>query len=191
MARRPAAAPDRGNAPERSWPRTTAMARQALRVLAAAMRVMACPAEDVIAGKPGAGTLTFVGLAGMIDPIRPEVKDAIDECRSAGIRPVMITGDHRDTAVAIARQLGISGAGRARPSPARSWTSMSDEELAQARATLSASTPACQPGAQGAHRQRLAGRGQDRVHDRRRRQRRARASKPPTSAWPWASPAPT
>ena len=43
----------------------------------------------------------------MIDPIRPEVKAAIAECRSAGIRPIMITGDHRDTAVAIAKQLGI------------------------------------------------------------------------------------
>ncbi len=51
--------------------------------------------------------LTFLGLAGMIDPIRPEVKAAIEECRTAGIRPVMITGDHRDTAVAIAKQLGI------------------------------------------------------------------------------------
>ena len=43
----------------------------------------------------------------MIDPVRPEVKDAIAQCRSAGIRPIMITGDHVDTAVAIARELGI------------------------------------------------------------------------------------
>ena len=49
----------------------------------------------------------FLGLAGMIDPVRPEVKDAIEECRHAGIRAVMITGDHKDTAVAIAKELGI------------------------------------------------------------------------------------
>lgn len=51
--------------------------------------------------------LCFMGLSGMIDPIRPEVKAAIVECKEAGIRPVMITGDHRDTAVAIAKELGI------------------------------------------------------------------------------------
>ena len=83
-----------------------AMADKALRVLAVAMRFW----DD----KPADNTpeyleqeLVFVGLTGMIDPVRPEVKAAIEECRAAGIRPVMITGDHKDTAVAIAKELGI------------------------------------------------------------------------------------
>jgi Ca2+-transporting ATPase len=82
------------------------MADKALRVLAAAVKVYdEIPADT----SPEAleNNLVIVGLAGMIDPIRPEVKDAIDECATAGIRAVMITGDHRDTAVAIAKDLGI------------------------------------------------------------------------------------
>lgn len=51
--------------------------------------------------------LCFVGLTGMIDPVRPEVKSAINECKQAGIRTIMITGDHKDTAVAIAKELGL------------------------------------------------------------------------------------
>ena len=51
--------------------------------------------------------LIFIGLVGMIDPCRPEVYDAIKECRDAGIRPIMFTGDHKDTAVAIGKDLGI------------------------------------------------------------------------------------
>lgn len=83
-----------------------AMADQALRVLSAAKKDLeaepaAYEAELVECD------LCFIGLVGMIDPVRPEVKPAIDECRSAGIRPIMITGDHKDTAVAIAMQLGI------------------------------------------------------------------------------------
>ncbi|MBE6561924.1 MAG: cation-translocating P-type ATPase [Ruminococcaceae bacterium] len=82
------------------------LADKALRVLAAACREHTAEPASYEPEKMENG-LTFLGLAGMIDPIRPEVKDSIEQCRSAGIRPVMITGDHKDTAVAIARQLGI------------------------------------------------------------------------------------
>ena len=83
-----------------------AMADKALRVLAAAKRHWAERPTD---NTPEflEQNLVFLGLCGMIDPVRPEVKAAIEECRSAGIRPVMITGDHKDTAVAIAKELGI------------------------------------------------------------------------------------
>ena len=83
-----------------------AMADRALRVLAAAeCRWDALPEDCSPANLEH--ELCFIGLTGMIDPVRPEVKAAIDECRRAGIRPIMITGDHKDTAVAIARELGI------------------------------------------------------------------------------------
>ena len=83
-----------------------AMADKALRVLAVAMRKWEQQPTD---NSPAylEQDLCFVGLTGMIDPVRPEVKAAIQECRNAGIRPVMITGDHKDTAVAIAKELGI------------------------------------------------------------------------------------
>jgi P-type Ca2+ transporter type 2C len=81
-------------------------ADKALRVLAAAYRK-----HDTMPGSTGPEDLeqelVFIGLTGMIDPVRPEVKAAIEECRTAGIKPVMITGDHINTAVAIAQELGI------------------------------------------------------------------------------------
>ncbi len=82
------------------------MADKALRVLCAAYREYS---EMPSSFEPEAleQELTFIGLTGMIDPVRPEVVDAIKECRTAGIRPIMITGDHRDTAIAIAMDLGI------------------------------------------------------------------------------------
>ena len=83
-----------------------AMADKALRVLAAAQRLWDVkPADN--SPENLEQELIFLGLTGMIDPVRPEVKAAIEECRRAGIRPVMITGDHKDTAVAIAKELGI------------------------------------------------------------------------------------
>ncbi len=107
-----------------------AMADRALRVLAVAKRDWA--------EKPADNTsefleqeLVFIGLTGMIDPVRPEVKAAIEECRSAGIRAVMITGDHKDTAVAIAKELGIiSDASEA--ITGAELNDISDEELREA-----------------------------------------------------------
>lgn len=107
-----------------------AMADRALRVLAAAERRWPQrPAE----GDPAQWEqdLCFLGLTGMMDPVRPEVAAAIAECRQAGIRPVMITGDHKDTAVAIGKQLQII------ESPEQALTgaeldALSDEELEQA-----------------------------------------------------------
>ena len=84
-----------------------AMADRALRVLAAAQRSWGDTLPEDISPETLEQDLCFIGLAGMIDPVRPEVKDAIHQCRKAGIRPVMITGDHKDTAVAIAKELDI------------------------------------------------------------------------------------
>lgn len=82
------------------------MADKALRVLACAKRDWD---EKPLQNDPQylEQNLIFIGLTGMIDPVRDEVKDAIQQCRNAGIRVVMITGDHKDTAVAIAKELDI------------------------------------------------------------------------------------
>jgi Ca2+-transporting ATPase len=85
------------------------MAKNALRVLGVAVRRM--PEAGRIDLNSVEDNLTFIGFWGMIDPPRPEVKDSINECRAAGIKPVMITGDHRDTATAIASELGLLGEG--------------------------------------------------------------------------------
>ncbi len=106
------------------------MADKALRVLAAACRMHDSePAEYT--SEALEHDLVFVGLCGMIDPVRPEVLDAIKACRTAGIRPIMITGDHKDTAVAIALELGII------TDPSQAITgaeldSLSDEEFERA-----------------------------------------------------------
>lgn len=82
------------------------MADRALRVLCAALRIWETAPLDYEPDNLET-ELCYIGLTGMIDPVRPEVKAAIEECGKAGIRPIMITGDHRDTAVAIAMELGI------------------------------------------------------------------------------------
>ena len=104
-----------------------AMADEALRVLALASRTYAEVPADC---SPAAleHDLVFCGLSGMIDPVRPEVADAIREAHDAGIRTVMITGDHIDTAVAIAKQLGIV-ADRSQAITGADLDRMSNEEL--------------------------------------------------------------
>ena len=82
------------------------LSREALRVLAVAVRELDGPPESVTADALERD-LTLLGLVGMIDPPRPEAKAAVELCRQAGIRPVMITGDHVATASAIAGELGI------------------------------------------------------------------------------------
>ena len=105
-----------------------AMADKALRVLACAMRVWEHE-PDSFEPEELEKNLCFVGLTGMIDPVRPEVKAAIDECVGAGVRPIMITGDHIDTAVAIAKELGILKDGD-RAITGSELSRMSDEEFA-------------------------------------------------------------
>lgn len=83
------------------------MADQALRVMASARRDWGNTAPEKFDASNLEKDMTFVGLSGMIDPVRPEVKAAIEEAHSAGMRVVMITGDHIDTAIAIATELGI------------------------------------------------------------------------------------
>ncbi|HIW71503.1 MAG TPA: cation-translocating P-type ATPase [Candidatus Levilactobacillus faecigallinarum] len=86
------------------------LATQAIRVLGFAYRVVTA-VPDPLTTETAEQDLTFAGLVGMIDPERPEVAQAVAEAQGAGIRPIMITGDHRDTAAAIATRLGIIQAG--------------------------------------------------------------------------------
>lgn len=85
--------------------KNTSMGQNALRVLAVAYKEVQGEVED---GDPNLESdLIFLGLVGMIDPARPEVKEAIADCKNAGIRAVMITGDHATTAQAIGREIGL------------------------------------------------------------------------------------
>jgi len=115
------------------------MAEAALRVLGAAYRELApgeAPEAAARAGSEGLERdLVFLGIAGMIDPPRLEVKDSIAICRRSGIGVAMITGDHKATALAIARELGIAeDAGEALSGP--EIDALSDAELAAAAATV-------------------------------------------------------
>jgi Ca2+-transporting ATPase len=101
------------------------MAARALRVLALAYREQ----PDSGQTEDPETDLVFAGLVGMIDPPREEVKEAVGKCREAGIRPVMITGDHPATALAIARELGIAESGD-RALPGRELDDWSDDALA-------------------------------------------------------------
>lgn len=105
------------------------MGGQALRVLAIARRyINEIPSELTTFNTET--DLQLIGLVGIIDPARPEAKVAVAECKKAGIRTIMITGDHKNTASAIARELGILEPGQEAISGAE-LDKMSDEELAK------------------------------------------------------------
>lgn len=104
------------------------MARQALRVLAVAVKeISEVPAE--ISAATVENDLVFLGMVGMIDPPRDEVRVAVEECKQAGIKPVMITGDHKITATAIASSLGIMDDQNSVALSGADVEKMSDEEL--------------------------------------------------------------
>ena len=105
-----------------------AMAARALRVLALADRHHPDPDHEAVRKEEG---LIFVGLVGMIDPPREEAKAAVRKCQAAGIRPVMITGDHPATALAIARELGLAREAD-RALTGQELDRLSDAELADA-----------------------------------------------------------
>ncbi len=90
---------------ERVLADTAALARRGMRTLGVAFRALS---EDETADEHAEHGLTFVGLAGLVDPSRPEARDAVAHAQSAGIRIIMITGDHPATALAIAQDLGIA-----------------------------------------------------------------------------------
>ena len=107
-----------------------AMADDALRVMAAARVNYGKTAPTDFSPEALEHDMTFLGLCGMIDPVRPEVKQAVAEAHSAGMRVVMITGDHIDTAVAIAKELGII-VDRSQAITGAELDRMSDEEFAK------------------------------------------------------------
>jgi len=107
---------------ERLLAEAETLAGEALRLLATARKPL--PKDKTCLAPEDLDDLTFLGIQGMIDPPRTEAIEAIRDCRTAGIRPVMITGDHAVTATAVARQLGIVEDASARPA-------VSGEDLAR------------------------------------------------------------
>jgi len=107
------------------------LASQALRVLALAYRIH----EGSSADQNAEVNLVFTGLVGMIDPPRDEARHAVQKCQLAGIRPVMITGDHPETALAIAHELHIADA-TSRVISGQELDAISDEQLAEQSQTI-------------------------------------------------------
>jgi len=111
------------------------LATQALRLLAMASKTV--PHTHTRITAKDLHTLTFLGIEGMIDPPRPEAITAIEQCKQAGIRPVMITGDHATTATAVARQLGILSSDDPAAVGGEELARMSDDDLREAVARVS------------------------------------------------------
>ncbi len=120
---------------ERALAAAAQLAREGVRVLGVAMRVYPDPLQVPDDEHVESG-LTLLGLEGMTDPARPEVRDAIAVCRAAGVKPIMITGDHPLTATAIARDLGLVGGG-ATAATGADLERLDDAALAQLAATTS------------------------------------------------------
>jgi len=106
------------------------LAAEALRLLGMAYKTV--PKDKTSLESTDLKELTFLGLQGMIDPPREEAIEAVRKCKTAGVRSVMITGDHVLTAKAIARQLGIIGDGEDNALSGRELATMSDDELYEA-----------------------------------------------------------
>ncbi len=113
----------------------TAMAQQALRVLGSACRDLDDASPGALTAEAVEHDLVFVGLSGMHDPPRPEAQEAVAKCRAAGIRVVMITGDHPHTATAIAREIGIASADDTAIAGVE-LDSVTDDELRQRAPTI-------------------------------------------------------
>ncbi|MGD6809231.1 MAG: cation-translocating P-type ATPase [Candidatus Bathyarchaeia archaeon] len=103
------------------------MAEEALRVLGMATKIV--PKDKITLSQDDLNDMVFIGLQGMMDPPRPEAIEAVEKCKQAGIRTVMITGDHMRTAVAIAQKLNIIGYNENTAFSGEQLSQMSDEQL--------------------------------------------------------------